>query len=307
MSRPRFPAAAIPVALLLALLAAPVRAERRTVDLESAKEVNLEILFGAGELRILPGAPGGKVEVELRHASGAEEAAIEYAHEGRVGNLRLSCGDEDARAFLEDENFKITFDSDRDRRSGRDGAKAEGEEPPHEWEISLPADVSFSILIATGASENEIDLSGVRVRHLELKAGAGEVALRFDRPNPVPGGTLHIDTAVSKLEATGLGNGGFRKVRFNGGLGDYRLDFGGRQTQDVLAEVKMGLGKLHLRLPRSLGLKVDCSERALTGLEVDGLRRRGDLLVSDNAESADHQMVMELASGLGLVTVEVGE
>lgn len=273
--------------LLVAFAAAPASAERRTISLESAKEVNLEVVFGAGELRIAPGAPPGKVELELRHAAGEKEAAVEYGHEGRVGNLVVACGDEDAAIHGDD--YKESGD----------------EEPPHEWDILLPTDVSFSIVIATGASENELDLSGVRVRHLELKAGAGEIVLRFDRPNPEPGGTLRIDTAVSKMEATGLGNGGFRQVHFAGGLGDYRLDFSGRQTQNVRAEVKMGLGKLHLRLPESLGLKIDCSERALTGLEVDGLRRRGDVLVSRNYDGAGHQMVMELTSGLGLVQVEV--
>ena len=281
----------------------------REIEFQGENQINVHIEFGAGELHVRPGSKKGKIVLDLRYLEGSEEPEVDYQRRGRIGELRLSCDDFDIDRWKGRDHDRWE-DEDEDGRDRHDISLDvddwwDDDQPPYTWTIELPKGVTYSIDLATGASKNEVDLSGLGVENLEIGAGAGKLELRFDEPNPVSGGSLELQGGACEIRALGLGNGRFRSCTLEGGLGKFLLDFRGKPDRDLRAEVDVGLGRLRVRLPRDLGVKLDCGGRTLSGIDVEGLERQGDCYMSRNYGKADHQMVLEISSALGMVEVEV--
>jgi hypothetical protein len=54
-----------------------------------------------------------------------------------------------------------------------------GFSPKEVWDVRLSRLVPLELSLDVGASDSEIDLTGLRVRELDLKAGAADIDVRF--------------------------------------------------------------------------------------------------------------------------------
>jgi hypothetical protein len=64
----------------------------------------------------------------------------------------------------------------------------------------------------------------------------------------------------------------------------------------------MGLGRLELRIPEGLGIRLS-KDSFLTSLDSEGLVKRGDSYYSVDWEEAEHQVTIELDAAFGSVDV----
>lgn len=195
-----------------------------TVAVPDTDEPRLKISFGAGELRLSPGA----------------------------GNVLV-----DGTATYDIPNFKPEIEDTGDYIEIRQGQVKTLNVPDfkNEWDLSL-GDMPMELEINAGAYKGRYELGGLALTGLTIKDGASDVEVSFSEPNPTEMTVFRYETGASSVVLTGLANANFATLIFNGGAGDYTLDFGGDLTQDVTARVETGFGDLKLVVPEGVDARV---------------------------------------------------
>lgn len=236
----------------------------------------VEIQYGAGTLRIAPGDGPNLYRMELRYDEDQFEPLTAYDPQSR--KLRLG----------------LEMRGSRRRIRGADSSTASIELTP---EIPLDLELHF------GAGKAELELGGMSLRTLELSTGASETAIGFTTPNRIPAQRIEIQAGAADIRVLGLGNTRAREIRFQGGVGATLLDFAGAWQGDLDVEVKMGIGSITLRIPRSAGVRLERSS-FLTSFTAPELERSGDTYLSRNWTTAASRLNFDVSAALGSVTVE---
>lgn len=238
--------------------------------------VDVHVEFGAGELRVQPGDRPMLYRMDMRY-------------------------DEDRFTPV------TTFDRDRQAlhlgvrgREGRKGVKIREGSRATIW---LTREVPLGLELEFGAGEAEIDLGGMRLRHLALSTGASETTVRFGSPNPIRAERVDIKSGAAELEVYNLGNTRAEQLHFQGGVGSTLLDFGGEWDRSARASVQMGIGSVKLRFPRGLGVRIN-KQSFLTSFDGEGLIKQGNSYFSRNWEDAPHKLTVDLDAALGSIEVE---
>jgi hypothetical protein len=168
-------------------------------------------------------------------------------------------------------------------------------------ELSPRADLSLALSL--GAVEADLDVGGLRLGDLELKAGASRTVLRFSQPNPIRCRTADISAGAAEVSVLKLGNSRCERLRVEGGIGRMTLDFGGAWTSSQQAELNLAVTELRLRLPRKIGVRVTM-DRFLASFEPAGLLRRGTEWVSPGYDTADRHLDIALQTAVGAVRID---
>lgn len=265
------------------LLAASSAAEAQTWrTMESARQLHdreltsVQIEYGAGELTVEPAPASMLYEMELRFDEDEFEPITEYDPGERT--LRLGMDGRGRGGMM---NIKS-------------GSRAV---------IGLSREAPLDLDLDFGAGEAELDLSGMRIRRLDISTGASETTVRFDSPNPIAAEHVRIDAGAAELTVVGLGNARARSIDFQGGVGSTTLDFTGAWAADARASVHMGIGELTLRFPRGLAVKLEKSS-FLSSFDTQGLIKRGDAFYSPDWDTAAHRLSIDVNTAFGTVDVE---
>ena len=241
----------------------------RALSTESSLHVDIE--YGAGSLRISPASAGMLYRAQMRYDASAYEPRMAYD----AGRLDIGFREGRVRG--------------RNLRAGN-------------LDVSLGTGVPLDIELKFGAAEADLDLSGMRVTRAKISTGASKTMLRIDRPNPELCRSLELEVGAAQFQAIGLANLRTERLRVSGGVGEIVLDFTGDWTTDMTASVEMGLGSLVLRLPRGLGVSIR-KGGILAGFDSQGLTKRGDVYLSENWDTAERRLTMNLDAALGSIRV----
>ncbi len=239
-------------------------------------------------------------------------ARVEYA----AGNLKLMPGQPDELYRME-----LSYDEDRyvpvSEFNNQTGAVLLGLKPAgeggvrvvsrsqlsQEATVALSPAVDLNLDLTLGAVNADVDLGGLRINNLRVKAGASRTVLRFSQPNAVRCELAAISAGAAEVSVLGLGNSHCDEVEFEGGMGRVLLDFAGQWTSSSRVEVKMAMGELTLRLPRRIGLQITM-DKFLSSFEPAGLTRRGNRFQSANYQSSTRHLDLDLTTAMGGVNVE---
>lgn len=189
----------------------------------SAEQIRLRLSFGAGNLKIAPGAEEALVEGTAKYNVPDLKPEIEISN----GNVHLKQGDYEIKSFTLLDDIK------------------------NEWDLRLggaPMDLS----IQAGAYRAEYEFGGLALTGLTVEDGAADVELSFSSPNLAEMALLRYETGASDVTLTGLGNANFATLIFKGGAGDYTLDFSGELKRDAIVTVESGLSNLILVIPEGV-------------------------------------------------------
>ena len=138
----------------------------------------------------------------------------------------------------------------------------------NEWNLRLGS-VPMELGIATGASESNLDLSGLSISRLSISDGASSTKVRFDTANPLIMDSLTYKTGASQVELSGLANSNAQVINFEGGVGSYTLDFSGFYGHDMTVNIKAGVSEVKLIFPVESYVKV-INNGALSDINVNG-------------------------------------
>lgn len=246
----------------------PTQIEPISIPLQSGSETNLQLVFGAGEMVVSPGANNMLVE------GTAEYNVSDFKPEvtEKDGWLTVSTGD------LEIDGIPLI-------RANPD--------IENKWDLKLGS-VLMNLKINAGAYKGDLELGGLALQSLEINDGAADVHVKFSQSNLTEMSSLRYNTGASTVRMTGLANANFQSMTFRGGAGDYTLDFSGNLTRDASVVVEAGVSQVTILVPQGTPVRVNF------GGGLSDVNTRGDWTKSGE------DYVLEGSGPSLTITVELG-
>lgn len=174
-----------------------------------------------------------------------------------------------------------------------------------ELKLVVPDRVPLELDLELGGTQSALELGGLSLTALRLECGATDATLQFSSPNRSRMRDVEIDVGAADFTAVNLGNAGAEQIRLRGGVGVIDLDFGGTWTRDMTVSTRLAVGKLLLRIPNDVGLRLEV-QRVATGFEHEGLAKRDDAWYSDNYDRAPHKLYLRAETFFGKIEIRRG-
>lgn len=233
--------------------AGPEVEESITVADPESDETRLTLSFGAGELKVSPGAQN---LVDGTALYNVEDLKPEIEKDG--GSIEIKQGD--FKSLPPFDNIK------------------------NEWDLQL-GDMPFDLTVRAGAYDGNLELGGLALKSLTVKDGASNVELSFSEPNQTEMSILRYETGASNVKLTGLANANFSTLAFSGGAGNYTLDFSGELQRDGVVTIEAGFGDLSLVIPEETDAIVTVEGAALNINHSSGWSQNGQKYSQDGSGS----------------------
>lgn len=232
-----------------------------------ADSLDLAISFGAGELTIDPGA---EALIEGTAVYNVED--FRPAVEISKGSVELSTG-----------NLEIEGIPSFDHRM------------KNNWDLKLN-DRPLDLRIVAGAYVGDIELGGLSLTSLRVTDGAADVHVNFDELNQVEMENFRYETGASSVVLTNLGNANFRSMIFQGGAGNYELDFSGDLQDDATVMIQTGLCSLTITVPDNLDAQVRV-EGGLANVTTQGSWGQSRGAYTHNGDGPDLDITIKMGAG----------
>jgi len=250
----------------------PTQTETIHIPEQTNDPAVLELHFGAGDLMIGPGAVGSLVDGTATY---------------NVDRLKPTVTQSDSGVILSSVDIDV---NDIPFTPLDPGAKLK-----NTWDLQLGTQ-PMDLTIAAGAYHAEIDLGGASISMLTVQDGASDVHLDFSQPNRVAMNQFAYSTGGSSVKLTHLANANFETLVFNGGAGDYTLEFSGDLRSDEDVTVKAGLGQVTLIIPDGIPVTFDVSG-GLTNVEMQGSFQSGGRAFNQSAPGPSLTIHVEMGAG----------
>lgn len=272
------------VALAALAVSAPATSARaqnwRTI--QSARQlsgngpVSVKVQFGAGVADILPAEDRWLYRMDLRYD--AERTAPVMTFDESARELRLGA-----------------------RSAG--GAPWKGRRgDPNRLRVELTRRVPLRLTVDLGAARADLQLGGLELRELDLRAGATEASVDMAEPNPAALDRLRIDVGAGALTVRHGGNLRAQDAAIHVGAGSLDYDFGGDWSGDMDVELDVALGKATLRIPEGAGISLTANT-ILGDFTRAGLVRRGDAWISPGFDQAARHVRVMARATLGSIEI----
>ena len=219
----------------------PLQTQEIVVDVPSASEARLELRFGAGEMKLSPGADGVLVEGTATYNVSDLSPEIEVN-----GN----------EVVIKSGTLEIN------------GIPRFNDDVRNEWNLQLGT-IPLELFIKAGAYKGEIELGGLALKELDVADGAAEVDMTFSLPNLVEMDRLRYDTGASNVKLVNLANANVTMMTFRSGAGEYLLDFGGELKRDCLVHLESGMSSVRIVVPEGTRAILTVNQ-SLAAIDMDG-------------------------------------
>jgi hypothetical protein len=229
----------------------PLVTDQISIESPESDQARLKIQFGAGELKLSPGA---------------DDTLVEGTATYNVPNFKPIVVENGDEIVIKQDEFKSINVTDI----------------KNEWDLKL-GDTPMELEINAGAYEGRFDLGGLALTGLVIKDGASDVELDFSAPNQTEMSVFRYETGASAVGMTGLANANFSTMFFNGGAGDYRLDFSGDLQQDGTVRVETGFADLTLVIPEDVSARVTVEGAAINVNPGSGWGQSGQTYTQDGS------------------------
>jgi hypothetical protein len=249
--------------------AGPDVKETITVQDPQSEQTRLSISFGAGKLKLSPGAEN---LVDGTVVYNVEDLKPEVIESG--GNIEIKQGNFTSLPSVQ-------------------GIK-------NEWDLRLGT-APMDLTIAAGAYEGTFELGGLSLKSLNVKDGAANVDLSFSKPNPVEMSILQYATGASDVKLTGLANANFNTMTFSGGAGNFTLDFAGDLQRDAVITIDSGFGNVSLIIPTDVNAKVTVESAAVNINHGSSWEKNGKDYVQEG-QSPKLTFIVKMAAGNLLIS-----
>lgn len=289
MQRKAFPYMAMVAALsatTLGFVAFTSHTYHKQIGITTEKELKATLEAGFAKLTLGRAAPSTLFDCDIATEQDRDVTNyIDYAIRDDVGYLNLSTSEDN-------EHRKKSF-----HISGFDAGT---------WNTTFTDKIPISFDVELGLGKGDFDFTGLRVKDLTLSAGASTVTMRFGRPNREEIEDMTLEAGLSKFEAKELSNANFDHMKFEGGVGTYRLDFGGQVEKEMNVDIELGLGSLTVTIPRNLGAKVTYEKNIISNFDIDRdfSEESEDIYISSNYYSAAGKINFHIEAGLGSVKIK---
>lgn len=263
-------------------LAAQSRVQEISRDDEKDLKVKLE--YAAGKVSLGKISDDKLCRIAIREMNNELTPNVRYEKDGTSGYLAIDMNENESVGVFDIGDQKL------------------------EMEFTDKIPVSFNLEM--GACEGKFDFSNLRVKDLSLSMGASSADILFNAKNKDRINKLKIEAGVSKLNIIGLSNANFDKMEFDGGVGSYMLDFSGNLSQYSKCNISLGLGKLTIRVPKNLNVKIRTEDSFLASIRIseeDFIRKSGGTYYSVNFDESEPFLDLFIETGMGNLKVQAIE
>ena len=272
------------VLLSLVALALPAGAQEwRTLDvsrqLRDSASHRVRVEYGAGTFELKASADPVLYSMQLRY------------DEQKGGNpLHKYDGDaHDVTLGISSQTFHVSRHMDLSKEG--------------EMRLALGRGVPMDLELNLGAAQARADLGGISLRSLRLETGASDTRLEFSAMNAVAMTELDANAGAAALELVDIANANTGRVRVRGGVGGLTLGFGGAWTRDMDLDVSVALGKVTVKVPSDVGVRIELS-RMLATFDHEGLEKRSDAWYSTNWDRAKYHLRIKGETTIGAFALE---
>lgn len=259
----------------------------------------------------------GRYETEQFSFPAGDIKNLEVSIELGAGEFHLQVEDIDeaAKAEVEFDDRKVEVYGQYKERGGTGRVKFESETrkrftidtEDNSWDIVLSDKYPTELDIDIGACEAEIDLGGLPLTYLDFEVGAAEVEILFSRPNPGQAEEIKIDAGAVELKVKKLGNANFERLSFEGGVGDFEIDFSGEYKGMSRAKISIGLGSATIRVPSDLPVRIEAEDSFLSSVdfrhEDESCLDGDDYYETKDFRGSDRGLDLEVSVGLGSIEI----
>jgi len=241
--------------------------------------LDIKIELGAGEFDIKVDEMDELAKAEVIYNPTIVEVMGEYEKRGKTGYLDF------------ESSYRRHIDMDDNE---------------NEWLITLSSKYKTELTMEIGASESEIELGGLPLELLDIDIGAAEARLNFTKPNPSRADEIIINAGAASFMMLNLGNANFRRLTFEGGVGDFELDFSGEYRERSRAEISIGLGAAKIFIPADLPVRIDAEDNFLSSIEfrnVDRSLLEDNYYESESYRTSSYGLALDISVGLGSVEI----
>lgn len=283
--------------ILLSLVVIAVAGElvRREITRTTEKQLSVNVDASFGTIYVGKG-PSNKIVVAEYWKSDGDKQKLDmtYKISNDEGDLSIDLNEvkRKSRNRSDDPQWKEYSADDRNWDDRK-------------WSVQLTNELPMDLRVGLGAGKGEFDLSGLQIKSLRISSGASSAELRCETPNKILAESVVIESGVSKFEATDLCNVNFRKLKFSGGVGAYKLDFGGKLRQSADASIEVGLGAISISIPHTTPTRILYDDTWFSHMDIDDSysKVRSGVYESDSYQKADKRLLLRIASGLGSIRI----
>jgi hypothetical protein len=271
-------------ATIAAHVSVALQSQHREFSRTKEKELRIILDVSFGDLTIECGERGNIAEIDYdEEEESKQKLQISYDIESETGILRIK--------LKESTHFWGSDESDHDRSK--------------HLTLKLSDAVPISFDVSLGAGKGQIDLTDLQVKDLKISTGASSVTMKCRKSNSIFADDITIESGVSKFTAMDLGNLNFRNLKFSGGVGSYKLDFGGAFHQSAEAQIEVGLGSINVSIPRDMPTRLSYDDNWLSSFSLDDdfIKKRNGVYETEDYEDAPKRLIVRLESGLGSVKI----
>jgi hypothetical protein len=138
------------------------------------------------------------------------------------------------------------------------------------WSVLFGTEVPLDLKLDLGAARAEIDFTDLPIRRLNLGCGATSALVKFTAPNPEVMEVMQITAGASDFSAEGLGFARAKHIKFDGGIGKFRLDFSGPPgfARGARADLDIGVASVEIVLPKNTPTILHVSDTWLYSVTV---------------------------------------
>ena len=215
-------------------------------DKQAVADVTLN--FGAGKLNLQPGATNVLISGTAKY---------------NVADFKPVITTDSNNINIKQGNLKLT------------GIPTRSSDIINEWDLSLGTS-PMSLVIQAGAYTGDYELGGLSIHRLEVTDGASKVNLSFSKPNLVEMTALKYTTGASEVTLTGLGNANITDLSFNGGAGNYTLDFTGELTRDMTVSIEAGVSSVTVIVPEGVPAQLTTDSKLASVSTMGGWAQTGN-------------------------------
>ncbi len=270
--------------LLLAALACNVattkvgslQTETQTIERGDATEVRVDVDMGMGELNLGGGAQS-LLEADFAYNVPDWKPELTYEESDGSGRLHIDQPNDNIGGIPDDD---ITY----------------------RWTLNFSNETPLDMNVTMGAGKSTLDFSQLTLSDLHVQTGAGDVSLVVGAQQL---NRASIETGLGETNVQ-FGGGRLDDLTFKMGAGSVVIDLRGAWESDLNATIGGGLGDLTLKLPRDVGVRVQ-AEAGLGEVNANGFRIQNGAYVNDAYEESDVTLDINIDTGVGTVTLELGE
>ena len=96
-----------------------------------------------------------------------------------------------------------------------------------------------------------------------------------------------------------------RELSATTGVGDSTIDLSGKRASDVAVDLHSGVGKLVVKVPRSMGVRVTGRQDGVGSFSADGFIAQGDTWVTQAYSGSGPKMEISIQRGVGDIRLEL--